>query len=117
MRATFRNLYDQFNMAAFIRDRRTHAMSVLRWALILVPMAAMVGTLCAAFLWSLDAVTRLRFAFPWLLYLLPIGGFVVGLLYHLTGRSVEASKTSSTALQTRAAYSSSVPVKDSGEYS
>jgi H+/Cl- antiporter ClcA len=52
-------------------------------------MAAMVGTLCAAFLWSLDAVTRLRFAFPWLLYLLPIGGFVVGLLYHLTGRSVE----------------------------
>ena len=29
MRATFRNLYDQFNMAAFIRDRRTHAMSVL----------------------------------------------------------------------------------------
>ncbi|MEG8048244.1 hypothetical protein QP175_19915 [Sphingomonas aerolata] len=89
MRATFRNLYDQFNMAAFIRDRRTHAMSVLRWALILVPMAAMVGTLCAAFLWSLDAVTRLRFAFPWLLYLLPIGGFVVGLLYHLTGRSVE----------------------------
>jgi fatty acid desaturase len=76
-------------MAAFIRDRRTHATSVLRWALILVPMAAAVGTLCAAFLWSLDAVTRLRFAFPWLLYLLPIGGFVVGLLYHLTGRLVE----------------------------
>ncbi|CAM3042470.1 MULTISPECIES: voltage-gated chloride channel family protein [Bacteria] len=89
MRATFRNLYDQFNMAAFIRDRRTHATSVLRWALILVPMAAAVGTLCAAFLRSLDAVTRLRFAFPWLLYLLPIGGFVVGLLYHLTGRLVE----------------------------
>jgi H+/Cl- antiporter ClcA len=91
VRATFRNLYDQFNMAAFIRDRRTHAMSVLRWALILVPMAATVGTLCAAFLWSLDAVTRIRFAFPWLLYLLPIGGFMVGLLYHLTGRSVEGS--------------------------
>jgi H+/Cl- antiporter ClcA len=64
-------------------------MSVLRWTLILVPMAAAVGTLCAAFLWSLDAVTRLRYAFPWLLYLLPIGGFLVGLLYHLTGRSVE----------------------------
>jgi hypothetical protein len=62
--ATFRNLYDQFNMAAFIRERRTHAMSVLRWTLILVPMAAAVGTLCAAFLWSLDAVTRLRYAFP-----------------------------------------------------
>ncbi len=89
MRATFRNLYDEFNVAAFVRNRHDHAGSVLRWALILVPMAAMVGTLCAAFLCSLDAVTRLRFAFPWLLYLLPVGGFAVGLLYHLTGRSVE----------------------------
>ncbi|EJL23474.1 voltage-gated chloride channel family protein [Novosphingobium sp. AP12] len=89
MRARFRNLYGQFNVAAFVRDRHGHAVSVLRWGLILVPMAAAVGTLCAAFLWSLDAVTRLRFAFPWLLSLLPIGGFIVGLLYHLTGRSVE----------------------------
>ena len=89
MRATFRNLYNELNVAAFVRDRHDHATSVVRWALILIPMAALVGTLCAAFLWSLDAVTRLRFAWPWLLYLLPLGGFVVGLLYHLTGRSVE----------------------------
>ncbi|KQM54145.1 voltage-gated chloride channel protein [Sphingomonas sp. Leaf208] len=89
MRATFRNLYNELNMAAFVRNRHDHAVSVIRWALILVPMAALVGTLCAAFLWSLDAVTRSRFALPWLLYLLPLGGFMVGLLYHLTGRSVE----------------------------
>lgn len=89
MGATFRNLYDQFNVAAFVRNRHDHAVSILRWALILVPMAAAVGTLCAAFLWSLDAVKRLRFALPWLLYLLPLGGFVVGLVYHLTGRLVE----------------------------
>jgi H+/Cl- antiporter ClcA len=89
VRATFRNLFDGLNVAAFARDRHAHAVSVVRWALILVPMAALVGTLCAAFLWSLDAATRLRFALPWLLYLLPLGGFVVGLLYHLAGRSVE----------------------------
>jgi H+/Cl- antiporter ClcA len=89
VRATFRNLCDELNVAAFVRNRHDHAVSVLRWALILIPMAAVVGALCAAFLWSLDAVTRLRFALPWLLYLLPIGGFAVGLLYHLTGRSVE----------------------------
>lgn len=89
MRATFRNLYDELNIAAFIRNRRGHALSVLRWTLVLVPMAAMVGSLCAAFLWSLDAVTRLRFAWPLLLYLLPVGGFAIGLLYHLTGRTVE----------------------------
>jgi len=89
VRATFRNLFDGLNVAAFARNRHAHAVSVVRWALIQVPMAALVGTLCAAFLWSLDAATRLRFTLPWLLYLLPLGGFVVGLLYHLTGRSVE----------------------------
>lgn len=89
MRATFRNFYHQFNVAAFIRNRHDHTIFVLRWALLLAPMAAAVGTLCAAFRWSLDAVTQLRFAHPWLLYLLPLGGFVVGLFYHLTGRSVE----------------------------
>lgn len=52
-------------------------------------MAATVGSLCAAFLWSLDVATRTRFAHPWLLFLLPVGGFAVGLLYHLFGRSVE----------------------------
>ena len=89
MRATFDNLIRELRIAVFVRDRRDHALSVLRWLLVLVPIAALIGTLCAAFLWSLDAVTRLRFAFPWLLYLLPMGGFGVGLLYHLTGRSVE----------------------------
>ena len=93
MYATFRNLFSALNVSAnvsaFVRNRHGHAVSVVRWALIIVPMAATVGTLCAAFLWSLDAVTRMRFAWPWLLYLLPAGGFAVGLLYHLTGRSVE----------------------------
>jgi H+/Cl- antiporter ClcA len=89
VRATFRNLYDHFNVAAFVRDRHGHAVSVLRWGLILVPMAAAVGTLCAAFLWSLDAATKARFDHPWLLFLLPIGGGAIGLLYHALGKSVE----------------------------
>ncbi len=89
MRATFRNLIDTLNVTAFMRARREHAVSVVRWALLLLPMAALVGTLCAAFLLSLDTVTRLRLASPWLLYMLPVGGFVVGLLYQVTGRSVE----------------------------
>ncbi|GFE76960.1 voltage-gated chloride channel protein [Novosphingobium sp. FGD1] len=90
MRANFRNLYRTLNVAAFIRDRHDHAMSVLRWTLILVPMAAAVGTLCAAFLWSLDAATQARFDHPWLLFLLPVGGAAIALLYHLVGRPVEA---------------------------
>jgi H+/Cl- antiporter ClcA len=90
VRATFRTLIDQLNLVAFFRDRHDHALSVLRWTLLLAPMAVMVGTLCAAFLWSLDAATRARFDHPWLLYLLPLGGAAIALLYHRLGRSVEA---------------------------
>ncbi len=89
MRATFQNLFTSLNVAAFVRTRHDHAVSVARWILILVPMAAAVGTLCAAFLWSLDAATKARFDHPWLLFLLPVGGLAVGLLYHWLGRSVE----------------------------
>lgn len=87
MRTVFRNLCVGLNMAALIRN---HAMSALRWALILLVMAVVVGTLCAAFLWCLDAATQARFDHPRLLLLLPVGGAGVALLYHLTGRSVEA---------------------------
>lgn len=89
MRATFRNLFDQLDIKAFFRARHDHAVSVIRWTVALVPMAMAVGTLCAAFLWSLDAATSARFDHPWLLFLLPIGGGAVGLVYHWLGKSVE----------------------------
>ena len=78
-----------FDTAAFVRARHDHLVSVLRWTLILVPMAMAVGTLCAAFLWSLDVATRARFDRPWLLFLLPLAGAAIGLLYHHIGKSVE----------------------------
>lgn len=89
VRATFRNLLETYNVPAFLRARHDHAVSVARWTILLVPMSAAVGTLCAAFLWSLDAATHGRFDHPWLIFLLPLGGGAVGLLYHWTGKSVE----------------------------
>lgn len=61
----------------------------LQWLAILVPMAMAVGSACAFFLWSLDWVTRFRFAHPWLLYFLPLAGICVGLIYHYFGRAAE----------------------------
>ena len=61
----------------------------LKWLALIIPMAMAVGSAVAFFLWSLDAVTGVRFDHPWLLYLLPIAGFLVGLLYHHYGRSAE----------------------------
>ncbi len=65
------------------------ARAALKWLALIIPMAMAVGSACAFFLWSLDAVTGVRFDHPWLLYLLPLAGVAVGLLYHYYGRSAE----------------------------
>ena len=62
-------------------------LAALKWLAILLPMAAVTGSASALFLWMLDAVTLFRFANPWLLWLLPVGGLAVGWLYHRHGQS------------------------------
>ena len=64
-----------------------HLRTTLRWPALLVPMAIAVGSASAFFLWALDAVTRVRFDNPGLLFLLPIAGFCIGLLYQLCGKT------------------------------
>lgn len=55
-------------------------------------MAALVGSISAFFLWSLDEVTRMRFTNDWLLWLLPAGGFAVAWMYaRIGGRSAEGN--------------------------
>lgn len=61
-----------------------------KWLVLVAPVGLIVGSCCAGFLWSLEAVTQLFWQQPWLLYLLPAAGVGIGLLYHLLGRSVEA---------------------------
>ncbi|MEO8615815.1 MAG: voltage-gated chloride channel family protein [Luteolibacter sp.] len=64
-----------------------HTLAPLKWLAILIPLAALIGSASAFFLWALDAVTYFRFSNPWLLWLLPLGGLAVGLLYHHYGKS------------------------------
>ena len=62
-------------------------MAALKWLAVLLPMAAVIGSASAFFLWSLDVLTRVRFANPWLLWFLPVGGFAIGWLYHHHGKN------------------------------
>jgi H+/Cl- antiporter ClcA len=68
----------------------------LKWLLLAAPVGAIIGAAVAAFLWALDRATAIRWStdtslgLPWLLFLLPLAGIVIGLLYHLFGKSVEA---------------------------
>ncbi len=75
----------------FVRGRspRELALWLARWAVMLGVLAVAVGSAVAFFLWSLDEATRLRFDHPWILYLLPLGGVLVVLLYRWGGGESE----------------------------
>jgi H+/Cl- antiporter ClcA len=67
----------------------SHLRYVARWLVLIVPVAVLIGSAVALFLWSLDLVTAQRWSAPWLVWLLPLGGVAIGLLYHTAGRSAE----------------------------
>ena len=73
----------------FFMERLRHFGVAAKWLAIIMPMAAVVGTLCAGFLWALDWVTEQRLAHPELLFGLPVAGIVVALAYHWFGRAAE----------------------------
>ncbi len=73
--------------------RPSQLLAAAKWLAVLVPMAVAIGSASAFFLWSLDALTQVRFSNPWLLWLLPLGGVAVGWLYHHHGKSSAAGNS------------------------
>ncbi|WP_082171079.1 voltage-gated chloride channel family protein [Chryseobacterium sp. Hurlbut01] len=63
---------------------------LLKWAAICLIIGSCIGTASAGFLQSLNWATDFRENHLWLIALLPIGGFLIGLLYHRFGKNVEA---------------------------
>ncbi len=61
---------------------------LVRWLLIALVVGALAGSASAFFLWSLEWATNYRDANLWLVALLPLGGLVIGLLYHYFGNDV-----------------------------
>ena len=62
---------------------------LIRWTLLILPVAMTIGTVIAFFLWSLSAVIHLRFEYKWLLFLLPFAGVLIHLIYQSVGKSSE----------------------------
>ncbi|MDR6465188.1 voltage-gated chloride channel family protein [Chryseobacterium sediminis] len=63
---------------------------ILKWLCISIIIGALVGTASAGFLQSLEWATDFRENHLWLIALLPIAGFLIGLLYYYFGKDVEA---------------------------
>ncbi len=60
---------------------------ILKWLLISIIVGPLVGLASAGFLWSLQWATGWREAHAWIIWLLPLGGLSVGLIYHYLGNS------------------------------
>ncbi len=81
----------KINLQLHVWFRRYPAIPyILKWTLICSFIGLCVGSTSAGFLQSLDWVTDFRENNLWLIALLPIGGFFIGLLYHYLGKDIEA---------------------------
>lgn len=77
-------------MTRELAARSTAVVVILRW----IALGAIVGALCgcasALFLWLLDRATQTRIDHPWLVYLLPVAGLLMGLFYDRFGGRARA---------------------------
>jgi len=62
---------------------------ILRWTLLIIPVAVIVGSLNAFFLWILNLATVTRIDNPWLIYLLPLAGIAIVYSYRNLGKNSE----------------------------
>ena len=76
-------------MPAFLNSV-TSTQRLFKWAFYSAIIGALSGSASAFFLIALEFVTQLREANRWLIYLLPVGGFLIGLMYHSYGRGTDA---------------------------
>lgn len=63
-------------------------LTTFKWILICVLIGILSGSASAFFLVSLEWVTQFRIHHDWIIWLLPIGGLLVGLSYYYWGESV-----------------------------
>ena len=63
---------------------------MMKWLALATVVGMLCGTASAALLASLEWATNWREAHLWMIALLPLGGFLSGLIYHYFGKAVEA---------------------------
>ncbi|MBF0237195.1 MAG: voltage-gated chloride channel family protein [SAR324 cluster bacterium] len=72
--------FEQFRIAAHL----------IRWALLVLPVAIAVGLFVALFLKMLEWATHTRWENMWLIFFLPLAGIFISWLYSFFGKNAEA---------------------------
>ena len=68
-----------------VRGHIREALSFLKWVLYAGNMGIFAGFVAVVFHKGIDLATALRGQFPWIIWLLPLGGMVIVLLYRVCG--------------------------------
>ncbi len=76
---------------------KENAFLLLKWILICVLVGVFSGSASAFFLTTLEWVTQIREHHLWIVSLLPIGGFIIGLTYYYLGK--DAAKGNNLLLE------------------
>ncbi|WP_207505071.1 voltage-gated chloride channel family protein [Telluribacter humicola] len=69
-------------------EQTSYVLFVVKWLFISAIVGILAGSASALFLVSLDWVTNYRETNTWIIWLLPLGGLIIGLSYHYLGQDV-----------------------------
>ena len=78
------------NKPLYSLDQHHIARQLFRWALLILPVSVVVGSMVALFLWLLELATNTRQDNMWLIFLLPLSGVFIYWLYKVAGKNAEA---------------------------
>jgi len=73
----------------FLKEHYNIIKHLVRWTILVLPIALTTGSVVAFFLWLLDTAIHFRFHHSWLLFLLPLAGLLIHFIYRSVGRSSE----------------------------
>jgi len=74
-----------YRSVVFLNEYRPQLVFLGRWLLLSAVIGVLAGTASAGFLVALAWATAWREAHPWVIWLLPFGGLLIGLMYHYFG--------------------------------
>lgn len=77
------------NNSIHFKEHYSIVKQLLRWTVLVLPIALIIGSVVAFFLWLLSAAIHFRFNHYSLLYLLPVAGVLIHFIYQLVGKSSE----------------------------
>lgn len=71
-----------------LKNLKEAVFTLFKWIFICILIGILSGSASALLLSSLEWAAQMRELNPWLLWLLPIGGLIIGLVYHYYGQEV-----------------------------